>query len=161
MIIRPRGRHAEILFDTCNFSGTCNFFCTCIYREKRSPGGGTQKYYLTLRNFPALVKILPWCIFCSWGRHAEILSDTWNFSDTCDFFRFPQGAARRNTTPKRQTGEIHRQLSQRTSPVLASKSPIIRKTCRADKTNLPVEGLSLNRSQCGSCSTKYDTPAGT
>ena len=35
------------------------------------------------------------------------------------------------------------------------------KTCLADKTNLPVERLSLNRSQCGSCSTKYDTSAGT
>jgi hypothetical protein len=26
------------------------------------------------------------------------------------------------------------------------------------RTNLLVEGLSLNRSQCGGCSTKYDTP---
>ena len=34
-------------------------------------------------------------------------------------------------------------------------------TCLADKTNHPVERLSLNRSQCGSCSTKYDTSAGT
>ena len=34
-------------------------------------------------------------------------------------------------------------------------------TCLADKTNHPVERLSLNRSQCGSCSTKYDTLAGT
>ena len=34
-------------------------------------------------------------------------------------------------------------------------------TCRVDKTNHPVERLSLNRSQCGSCSTKYDTSAGT
>ena len=31
-------------------------------------------------------------------------------------------------------------------------------TCLADKTNHPVVRLSLNRSQCGSCSTKYDTP---
>ena len=36
-----------------------------------------------------------------------------------------------------------------------------RTTCLTDKTNHPVKGLSLNRSQCGSCSTKYDTPAGT
>ena len=36
-----------------------------------------------------------------------------------------------------------------------------RTTCQADKTNHPVKGLSLNRSQYGSCSTKYDTPAGT
>ena len=34
-------------------------------------------------------------------------------------------------------------------------------TCLADKTNHPVERLSLNRSQCGSCSTKYDTSADT
>ena len=34
-------------------------------------------------------------------------------------------------------------------------------TCLADKTNHPVKRLSLNRSQCGSCSTKYDTSAGT
>ena len=39
--------------------------------------------------------------------------------------------------------------------------PDYRTTCQADKTNHPVKGLSLNRSQCGSCSTKYDTPAGT
>ena len=30
-----------------------------------------------------------------------------------------------------------------------------------DKTNHPVERLSLSISQCGSCSTKYDIPAGT
>ena len=36
-----------------------------------------------------------------------------------------------------------------------------RTTCLADKTNHPVKRLSLNRSQCGSCSTKYDTSAGT
>ena len=30
-----------------------------------------------------------------------------------------------------------------------------------DKTNHPVERLSLSRSQCGSCSAKYDTSAGT
>ena len=36
-----------------------------------------------------------------------------------------------------------------------------RTTCLTDKTNHPVKGLSLNRSQYGSCSTKYDTPAGT
>ena len=35
------------------------------------------------------------------------------------------------------------------------------KTCLADKTNLSVKRMSLNRSQCGSCSTKYDTSAGT
>ena len=35
-----------------------------------------------------------------------------------------------------------------------------RTTCLTDKTNHPVKGLSLNRSQYGSCSTKYDTPAG-
>ena len=29
---------------------------------------------------------------------------------------------------------------------------------RPERTNLPVERLSLNRSQCGGCSTKYDTP---
>ena len=39
--------------------------------------------------------------------------------------------------------------------------PFARTTCLADKTNHPVESLSLNRSQCGSCSTKYDTSAGT
>ena len=33
--------------------------------------------------------------------------------------------------------------------------------CLADKTNHSVETLSLNRSQCGSCSTKYDTSAST
>ena len=38
---------------------------------------------------------------------------------------------------------------------------LARTTCLADKTNHPVERLSLNRSQCGSCSTKYDTSAGT
>ena len=38
---------------------------------------------------------------------------------------------------------------------------LARTTCLADKTNHPVKGLSLNRSQYGSCSTKYDTPAGT
>ena len=36
-----------------------------------------------------------------------------------------------------------------------------RTTCLTDKTNHPVKGLSLNRSQYGSCSTKYNTPAGT
>ena len=41
------------------------------------------------------------------------------------------------------------------------RKPLQQTTCLADKTNHPVEGLSLNRSQCGSCSTKYDTPAGT
>ena len=39
--------------------------------------------------------------------------------------------------------------------------PSIGTICLADKTNHPVERLSLNRSQCGSCSTKYDTSAGT
>ena len=29
------------------------------------------------------------------------------------------------------------------------------------RTNLLVERLSLNRSQCGGCSTKYDTPTET
>ena len=29
---------------------------------------------------------------------------------------------------------------------------------RLKRTNLLVERLSLNRSQCGGCSTKYDTP---
>jgi len=29
------------------------------------------------------------------------------------------------------------------------------------RTNLPVAGLSLNRSQYGGCSTKYDTPTDT
>lgn len=34
--------------------------------------------------------------------------------------------------------------------------------CLADKEQIiQSKGLSLNRSQCGSCSTKYDTPAGT
>ena len=41
------------------------------------------------------------------------------------------------------------------------KLSLERTTCLADKTNHPVERLSLNRSQCGSCSTKYDTSAGT
>ena len=41
------------------------------------------------------------------------------------------------------------------------KLSLERMTCLADKTNHPVERLSLNRSQCGSCSTKYDTSAGT
>ena len=31
------------------------------------------------------------------------------------------------------------------------------KTCLTDKTNLSVKRMSLNRSQCGSCSTEYDT----
>ena len=35
------------------------------------------------------------------------------------------------------------------------KLSLERMTCLADKTNHPVERLSLNRSQCGSCSTKY------
>ena len=41
------------------------------------------------------------------------------------------------------------------------KLSLARMTCLADKTNHPVERLSLNRSQCGSCSTKYDTSADT
>ena len=41
------------------------------------------------------------------------------------------------------------------------KLSLERMTCLADKTNHPVERLSLNRSQCGSCSTKYNTSAGT
>ena len=59
------------------------------------------------------------------------------------------------------------QLSAVTAPSLErlhqnfDKKTFQRKTCLADKTNLPVERLSLNRSQCGSCSTKYDTSAGT
>ena len=41
------------------------------------------------------------------------------------------------------------------------KLSLERTTCLADKTNHPVERLSLNRSQCGSCSTKYNTMTGT
>ena len=41
------------------------------------------------------------------------------------------------------------------------KLSLERMTCLADKTNHPVERLSLNRSQCGSCSTKYAASAGT
>ena len=33
-----------------------------------------------------------------------------------------------------------------------------RRCVRLKRTNLPVERLSLNRSQCGGCSTEYDTP---
>ena len=33
--------------------------------------------------------------------------------------------------------------------------------CSLEKTNLSVIWLSLNRSQCGSCSTKYNTMTGT
>ena len=44
------------------------------------------------------------------------------------------------------------------SPMEKKKLSLERTTCLADKTNHPVERLSLNRSQCGSCSTKYDTP---
>ena len=47
------------------------------------------------------------------------------------------------------------------SPLEKKKLSLERTTCLADKTNHPVERLSLNRSQCGSCSTKYDTSAGT
>ena len=47
------------------------------------------------------------------------------------------------------------------SPMEKKKIALERTTCPADKTNHPVERLSLNRSQCGSCSTKYDTSAGT
>ena len=47
------------------------------------------------------------------------------------------------------------------SPAEKKKLSLARMTCLADKTNHPVERLSLNRSQCGSCSTKYDTSAGT
>ena len=47
------------------------------------------------------------------------------------------------------------------SPREKKKLSLERTTCLADKTNHPVERLSLNRSQCGSCSTKYDTSAGT
>ena len=46
-------------------------------------------------------------------------------------------------------------------PMEKKKLSLERTTCLADKTNHPVERLSLNRSQCGSCSTKYDTSAGT
>ena len=46
-------------------------------------------------------------------------------------------------------------------PKEKKKLSLERTTCLADKTNHPVERLSLNRSQCGSCSTKYDTSAGT
>ena len=35
------------------------------------------------------------------------------------------------------------------------------KTRQANMTNLSVLRMSLNRSQCGSCSTKYDTLTGT
>ena len=41
------------------------------------------------------------------------------------------------------------------------QKPGHRRPCLADKTNHPVKRQSLNRSQCGSCSTKYDTSAGT
>ena len=46
-------------------------------------------------------------------------------------------------------------------PERRSSQTRVATTCLADKTNHPVERLSLNRSQCGSCSTKYDTSAGT
>ena len=57
-------------------------------------------------------------------------------------------------------------ISSRTLPLkfffqAVAAKPLARTTCLADKTNHPVKGLSLNRSQYGSCSTKYDTPAGT
>ena len=55
--------------------------------------------------------------------------------------------SREKTLPLKEQQQLH--------------SPIRRTTCLADKTNHPVKGLSLNRSQYGSCSTKYDTPAGT
>ena len=48
----------------------------------------------------------------------------------------------------------------------ASKLPFVPQPRQADllplsETNQLVKGLSLNRSQCGGCSTKYDTPAST
>ena len=55
------------------------------------------------------------------------------------------------TQKNREKVEVHQQTNQHNSLT----------TCLADKTNHPVERLSLNRSQCGSCSTKYDTSAGT
>ena len=52
-------------------------------------------------------------------------------------------------------------LSKQIHPNKQKHNTLCRMTCLADKTNHPVERLSLNRSQCGSCSTKYDTLAGT
>ena len=75
----------------------------------------------------------------------------------------------------RNLAKSRAKMSQRTEltklPSAQSEKNIIKKNhttqpnswmaCLADKTNHPVERLSLNRSQCGSCSTKYDTSAGT
>ena len=55
----------------------------------------------------------------------------------------------------------NKKLSGAGVPPKEKKLSLERTTCLADKTNHPVERLSLNRSQCGSCSTKYDTSAGT
>ena len=63
---------------------------------------------------------------------------------------YPKEKTRR-TQKNREKVEVHQQTNQHNSLT----------TCLADKTNHPVERLSLNRSQCGSCSTKYDTSAGT
>ena len=61
---------------------------------------------------------------------------------------------------KAKMSEQQSKLSKLAS--LLAQSPLdYHQTCLADKTNLSVKRMSLNRSQCGSCSTKYDTLAGT
>lgn len=49
-------------------------------------------------------------------------------------------------------GAAHRRLKRRKRVLACFRS------VRLVRTNLTVERLSLNRSQCGGCSTKYDTP---
>jgi hypothetical protein len=60
--------------------------------------------------------------------------------------------------------------ASRSPPALETNNPRFRhddgctpvdKTRQANMTNLSVLRMSLNRSQCGSCSTKYDTLTGT
>ena len=80
-------------------------------------------------------------------------SDTGSKLDRVENLKYLSGTGVRSRSKKLSGAGV--------PPMEKKKLSLERTTCLADKTNHPVERLSLNRSQCGSCSTKYDTSAGT
>ena len=76
-----------------------------------------------------------------------------------DFWSRKEAAGTHGRTLKNSKFHTHRASTKDPPTYKMLSKPLT--TCLADKTNHPVERLSLNRSQCGSCSTKYDTLAGT
>ena len=96
----------------------------------------------------------------------EKLSEAKNEVYDSPSLRLPPFVSRTHHKTSFYRGSVCRLGNKRLSgagvpPREKKKLSLERMTCLADKTNHPVERLSLNRSQCGSCSTKYDTSAGT